>query len=69
LIKEQCLTTASTLQILCHAACKNNNASCAPSPAGTDLKVKPMFYGLGALKRLARLTANPARIIHGAGKA
>ena len=37
------LTTASTLQILCHAACKNNKASCAPSPTGTDLKVKRML--------------------------
>lgn len=37
------LTTASTLQILCHAACRNNNASCVPSPTGTDLKVKRML--------------------------
>ena len=41
--KRRNLTTASTLQILWHAACRNNNASCAPSPVGTDLKVKPML--------------------------
>jgi len=43
--KRRNLTTASTLQILWHAACRNNNASCAPSPVGTDLKVKPMLAG------------------------
>jgi hypothetical protein len=39
------ITTASTCQILWHATCRNNNASCAPSPAGTDLQVKRMLDG------------------------